>query len=366
MKRLVSGIQPTGNLHLGNYLGAIKNWLELQDKYQCFYFIADLHALTQDIKPEDLKKQSNELIVDLLALGIDPKKSTLFRQSDIIGHSELAWIFNCLMPVSELNRMTQFKDKSGIQKDFKNNLENIETSLTQNIIVKNIGGKEFIESKKAQTIIIKFLEGIIDQKQMMKANSGLLTYPVLQAADILIYHGEVVPIGEDQLQHLELTRLVAQKFNNRYQKYFAEVKAILSATPRVMSLNDPEKKMSKSLGPASYIAIRDSEKEIMNKIKKAITTEQGVKNLLELYSYFGDKKKLQQMTKDFQDNKLMNSQLKEELSLSLIKFLQPIQIKIKALEKNPKKVAKIMNDGAKSAQKIVDKNLKEIKKIIGF
>jgi tryptophanyl-tRNA synthetase len=316
MKKLVSGIKPTGQMHLGNYLGAIKNWLDLQTKYDCFYFIADLHALTKEITPQELNKQTQELIIDLLALGLDPKKVFFFKQSDIIGHAELAWVFNCLMPIAELNRMTQFKDES--------------------------------------------------LRQAKNINAGLLTYPVLQAADILLYMGEYVPVGEDQLQHLELTRIAARKFNTRYKKYFPEVKPVMSHFPRVMSLNDPDKKMSKSLGPNSYIAIRDTEETIRQKIKKAITTEIGTKNLLELFSHFGDKKLLHKFTQDLSANKLMNSELKEALADSIINFLKPIQAKIKNLEKNPQAIEKIMQTGAKTVQKIAEKNLKEIKKIVGF
>ncbi|MBT4349832.1 tryptophan--tRNA ligase [bacterium] len=316
MKRLVSGIKPTGNIHLGNYLGAIKNWVELQKEYECFFFIADLHALTIEIDPRDLKQQTHELIIDLLALGINPKKTTFFRQSDIIGHAELGWIFNCLMPVAELSRMTQFKDES--------------------------------------------------QKNINNINAGLLTYPSLQAADILIYKGDVVPVGKDQLQHLELTRIAARKFNNRYKRYFPEIKPILSPAQRLMSLNNSKKKMSKSLGPASYIAIRDDEETVTHKIKKAVTDEAGVKNLLELYSYFGKKSKHQKMEKAHAAGKLMNSELKEELTLEILKFLKPIQIKIANYETQPLKIDKIIKNGAKKAQKIADKNLAEIKKIIGF
>lgn len=316
MKKLISGIQPTGNLHLGNYLGAVKNWLDLQNKYDCLYFIADLHALTKEITPTELNKQTRELIIDLLALGLDPKKVIFFKQSDIIGHAELAWVFDCLMPISELNRMTQFKDES--------------------------------------------------LRQAKNINAGLLTYPVLQAADILLYMGEYVPVGEDQLQHLELTRIAARKFNTRYKKYFPEVKPVMSHFPRVMSLNDPAKKMSKSLGPTSYIAIRDSEENIRQKVKKAITTEVGVKNLLELFSHFGDKKLLHKFTQDFKENKLMNSELKEALADSIINFLKPIQENIKKLEKNPQVIDKIMQTGAKAAQKIATKNIQEIKNIVGF
>ncbi|PIR06152.1 MAG: tryptophan--tRNA ligase [Candidatus Komeilibacteria bacterium CG11_big_fil_rev_8_21_14_0_20_36_20] len=316
MNILVSGIQPTGQLHLGNYLGAIKNWLELQKKYQCFFFIADLHALTTKISAAELKKQTFEIIVDLLALGLDPKKAVIFRQSDIIGHAELTWIFNCLIPVAELNRMTQFKDKSKMQPD-------------------NI-------------------------------NAGLLTYPVLQAADILLYKGEVVPVGEDQLQHLELSCKLARKFNHRYGQFFAEIQPILSPTPRLMSLNNPEKKMSKSLGEKSYVAIRDSKDIVSQKIKKAVADKKGVENLLTLYSYFGQNKKYQQMKTDFKAGKLMNANLKDELTKVILGFLEPLQKKIATYQKNPQTVNKIITQGNQQAQKIADQNLTEIKKIVGL
>ncbi|MDD5749890.1 MAG: tryptophan--tRNA ligase [Patescibacteria group bacterium] len=315
MKILISGIKPTGHIHLGNYLGAVKNWVDLQNKYSCSFFIADLHSLTMKISAQELKQQTFDLVVDLLAMGIDPKKSIFFRQSDVWGHAELSWIFNCLIPVAELERMTQFKDESARQPD--------------------------------------------------NVNAGLLTYPALQAADILLYRAQYVPVGHDQIQHLELSRVIARKFNQRYQKFFPEVQPVLSDSPRLMSLNNPQKKMSKSLGEASYIAIRDKREIIQAKIKKAVTDEQGVKNLLELYSYFGDKKKHSQMTKDFSTGQLMNVKLKEELSLAIIQFLEPIQKKIKELEKNPSRVNKILKDGAKKAQKIADKNLKEVRKMIG-
>lgn len=316
MKILFSGIQPTGKIHLGNYLGAIKNWVELQDKYETIYSIVDLHALTIGIHPDELRNNSRALAIDLLALGIDPKKSILFRQSEVVGHSELAWIFNCLTPVAELERMTQYKDKA------RNQPKNI--------------------------------------------NAGLLTYPSLQAADILLYQAQFVPVGEDQLQHLELTRIIARKFNNNYKKYFPEITPIISPARKIMSLKYPDKKMSKSHGEISYIAIRDDEEMIVNKIKKAVTDEKGVLNLLELYSYFGKNEKYKEMLALHKQGKLMNIQLKEELAKSIVDFLKPVQAKIVDYEKNPKKVDKLLSDGAKKAQKIADKNIKEIKKIVGL
>jgi tryptophanyl-tRNA synthetase len=317
MKTLISGIKPTGNLHLGNYLGAIKNWVELQTSYNCLFFIADLHALTIDIKPQELKQNIFDLTVDLLALGLDPKKAIIFKQSEVLGHTELAWIFSCLTPLGELGRMTQFKEKSA-------------------------------------------------QDNSQGVNAGLFMYPVLQAADILLYLAEAVPVGEDQLQHLELTRIIARKFNNRYGQFFPEIKPALSPTPRLMALNDPASKMSKSLGSKSYIAIRDDKETITKKITKAVTTKEGIENLLAIYSYFGDDKKYQIILENFKNEKLLNSKLKEELIEVLLDFLKPIQTKIKDYEKNPDQVYKILEDGRQRAQKIADTNLKKIKTIVGL
>ena len=195
MKTIVSGIQPTGNLHIGNYLGAVKNWLELQknNEYQMYIFVADLHSLTGKLSAEELHRQTKITIAELLALGIDPNKVTFFKQSDIREHTELAWFFSCVTPVSELYRMTQFKDKSEAQ-------------------VKNI-------------------------------NSGLLTYPILQAADILLYKGDTVPVGEDQIQHVEITRDTARWFNKKYKTdYFPKTKHLLTHIPKIKSLLEPNKK----------------------------------------------------------------------------------------------------------------------------
>ncbi|MFA6307435.1 MAG: tryptophan--tRNA ligase [Patescibacteria group bacterium] len=316
MKKLFSGIKPTGKIHLGNYLGALKNWIDLQDKYTCLYSVVDMHALTINIGPDELRANSMQVAIDLLALGIDPKKSIFFRQSDVIGHTELAWIFNCLTPISELERMTQFKDES------KSHSDNV--------------------------------------------NAGLLTYPTLMAADILLYQAENVPVGEDQLQHLELARIIARKFNNRYQRYFPETKAIISPARRVMSLKYPNKKMSKSHGEASYIAIRDDEGTVNKKIKKAVTDNQGILNLLELYSYFGDQDKYEKMMTLHKTNKLMSLQLKEELTKVILEFLRPVQEKIAYYENNKSKVELILHEGAKKAQRIADQTMTQVKQLIGL
>lgn len=247
---LISGIQPTGRLHLGNYLGALKNSVELQNsgKYQCYFFIADYHSLTIDFDPEEKSAETLGIANTYLAAGIDPKKSTIFAQSGVPESTELAWIFNAISPLGELERMTQFKEKSANQESIK---------------------------------------------------VGLLTYPLLMAADILLYEAKFVPVGEDQLQHLELTREIARRFNKRFGKTFVEPKALLTKTSRVMSLNDPMKKMSKSV-PEGCLFLDDSEEEIKKKIMRAVTdsgsevkydttNKAGISNLLEIYSALSGK-----------------------------------------------------------------------------
>ena len=215
---LVSGIQPSGRLHLGNYLGALKNFVDLQNsgKYECFFFIADLHSLTEEFNPKEKSKQILELTADFLAAGLDPKKSVIFQQSQVPAHSELAFILNTITPMGELERMTQYKDKS--------------------------------------------------QRQPENINAGLFDYPVLMAADILLYDAKVVPTGDDQNQHLELTRTLARKFNSRFEKTLIEPKNLHTNTPRIMDLRVPGKKMSKS-DPSGCLFIDDSPEEIETKYK---------------------------------------------------------------------------------------------------
>jgi tryptophanyl-tRNA synthetase len=243
---LISGIQPTGKLHLGNYLGALKNFVELQNsnKYHCHFFIADLHSLTEDFNPKEKSKQILELAADFLAAGLNPKKSTIFIQSQIPAHSELAWVLNTITPFGELGRMTQFKEKS--------------------------------------------------EEQKTNVNVGLFTYPILMAADVLLYDAEFVPVGHDQLQHLEFTRTIARKFNNKFGKTFIEPKALLTKTPRIMSLDNPDKKMSKSQ-PNGCLFLNDSPKTIQEKLARAVTDsgkeikydpkeKPAISNLLMIYS----------------------------------------------------------------------------------
>ena len=239
---LISGIQPTGRLHLGNYLGALKNFVELQNsgKYQCYFFIADYHSLTINFDPSKKQQEVLGVAQAYLAAGLDPEKSTIFIQSQVSESTELAWILNTITPMGELERMTQFKDK------------------TQTV------------SKRIASISEKITSENSEKFSQFWANVGLFDYPVLMAADILLYGAEVVPVGDDQLQHLELTRELARKFNNRFGKTFMEPKPLLTKTPRVMSLDSPARKMSKTL-PKGCLFLDDSEEEIEKKIKIAVT-----------------------------------------------------------------------------------------------
>ena len=319
-KTLFSGIQPTGEIHLGNYLGALKNWVALQTKYNCYFSIVDLHAITIDYAPDKFQEQILNTAMDLLAIGINPGKSVLFIQSHVPEHTELAWLFNTLIPVAELERMTQFKDKA------KEHRQNI--------------------------------------------NVGLFAYPVLQAADILLYRSQVVPVGEDQLQHLELANTIARKFNNKFGSYFKEIEPVLSSGARIMSLVEPKKKMSKSLGPAHYLALNDSPEIVKKKIARAVTDaggkvmSPGVKNLFTLLELLAGKSIYNRLRKDFDSGNLKYSELKEELAEAVISFLKPIQEKKKNL--NPKKVKKMLDDGAKKASQAAKKNILEIKKKMGL
>ncbi len=323
---LISGIQPTGRLHIGNYLGAIKNFVELQNsgKYQCYFFIADYHSLTEDFNPSEKSQQILNVAKAYLAAGLNQKKSTLFIQSSVSAHTELAWILNTVAPLGEMERMTQYKDKSDNQ---KNNI-----------------------------------------------NIGLLTYPALMAADILLYNAAFVPVGDDQVQHLELTRTLARKFNGKFPgrtggNVFAEPQALLTKNSRVMSLDNPEKKMSKSL-PAGCLFLDDSPEEIKAKISRAVTdsgseikyekqSKAGIANLLEIYSAFSGKTMPELETlyagKGY-------GQFKSDLTSVISTALKPFrETKFKDSQ-----LKTILAAGGKKAQKIATAKMKEVKKKIGI
>ncbi len=325
-KIVLSGTQPTGELHIGNYLGALKNWVEIQDKYECFFFIADYHSLSENYDPKEKKTQIINLVIAYLSAGLDPKKCTIFLQSDVPQCTELAWIFNCVTPVSYLERMTQYKDKA--------------------------------------------------LKQNQNINMALLDYPVLQAADILMYNTDFVPVGNDQDQHIELTRKIAHFFNVRFGNTFKEPAGLHSPAPRIMSLTDPAKKMSKSDATVSYISLTDSQDEIRNKIKRA-TTDTGKKeskekisggeNLLALLdNVSNDKDQIKKFTNEHKNGSLKYSELKPFLSEEIIKMLSPIQERRKELEKNPDCVNKILKEGAEKVRPIAMATIRMVKEKIGL
>ncbi len=331
-KKIFSGVQPSGNLHLGNYLGAIQNFVELSndDKNNCIFCVVDLHAITVSQDPKKLKDNIRETVATFIASGIDPKKSIIFNQSKVSAHSEAAWILSCVARMGWLNRMTQFKEKAGRDKE--------------------------------------------------KASIGLYSYPVLMAADILLYDSTHVPVGDDQKQHLELCRDIAQKFNNDFDtKDFFKIPEplIQKEFSRIMSLKDGTKKMSKSeLSDLSRINLTDEKDQIINKIKKAKTDPLAMpstideldnrpeaKNLIGIYSsLFGQT--LKKTVNEFSGKNF--SEFKESLSEVLIEKIIPISKEIKKLLSEKNHIDEILSEGCKKADEIASEKIRNIHKIVGF
>jgi len=329
-QRVFSGVQPTGNLHLGNYLGAIKNFVNLQNKFECVYCIVDLHAITNHQNPKELKSNILETIATFIASGLSPEKNIIFNQASVSAHSELAWIFNCVARIGWMNRMTQFKEKAGVNKE--------------------------------------------------NASVGLLVYPNLMAADILLYKATHVPVGEDQKQHLELTRDIAKKFNNDFkcENYFPIVEPLIpKEISRVMSLRDGRKKMSKSENSdQSRINLKDDKDVIDQKIKKAKTDNDSIpseinglknrneaKNLISIYASLNEIE-ITKVLKEFGGKNF--SIFKTKLSESLVEKICPIGNELKKLLQDTNHLNKILEKGSKKADIIAKNNLKEIYKIIGL
>ena len=331
-KKIFSGVQPTGNLHLGNYLGAIKNFVELNndDDNKCIFCVVDLHAITIKQNPKELKNNIYETIATFIASGIDPQKSIIFNQSKVPAHSEAAWILSCVAPMGWLNRMTQFKEKAGKDKE--------------------------------------------------KAGIGLYSYPVLMAADILLYDSSHVPVGEDQKQHLELCRDIAQKFNNDFEveDFFKVPEPLIQKEfSRIMSLRDGTKKMSKSEpSDLSRINLTDNKDLIINKIKKAKTDSLPIpssideleerpeaKNLIGIYSSLTNSS-LKKTIQIFEGKNF--SEFKEKLSQVLIEKIDPISIEIKKLLNDKEYLDKILSDGHQKANIIASEKIKKIHEIVGF
>lgn len=323
--RIFSGIQPTGDIHIGNYLGAIKQWLEFQDKAECIFCIVDLHALTVPYDPKKLKEQVMEKAVAYLASGINPEKSIIFVQSEVKEHTELCWLLNTVAPVGDLTRMTQYKEKA---KKFKNNL-----------------------------------------------NAGLLNYPLLMAADILLYQTDAVPVGEDQKQHVELTRTIARKFNQKFGQTLKvpEVKLPKSGA-RIMSLQNPARKMSKTDGPESYIGLFDEPEAIKQKIMRAVTDtgkvikydpkkKAGISNLLTIYSLLSDKT-IKEVENKFKGKGYAD--FKKALAELTINYLEPFRRKRKELLSREVYVKEILSQGSRKAKTIADSTMYEVRKNMGL
>ena len=323
--RIFSGIRPTGGLHIGNYLGAIKQWIALQEQNECVFCIVDLHAITTPYNPKELQKNILDTTAVYLAAGINPDKSIIFVQSEVKEHAELAWLLGTITPMGELSRMTQFKDKSKQHKDY--------------------------------------------------INAGLFTYPVLMAADILLYKGQGVPVGKDQEQHVELARTIAKKFNQKFGQMFDEPASILPKVgAKIMSLTDPKKKMSKSDDPKSCISLFDSPEDITKKIMSAetdsgkeviynVTKKPGISNLLTIYSLLTEKT-TQELEKEFKGKGY--GDFKKSLAKVVIDYLEPFRRKQKELQTSDVYVKDILAKGASRAKTIAETTMKEVREKMGL
>jgi len=324
-KRVFSGIQPSGTLHIGNYLGSIRNWVEDQDRYDNIFCVVDLHAVTVSYDPDELRRSTRQLVTLYLAAGLDPERSTLFVQSHVPEHTELTWMFNCVTPMGWLQRMTQFKEKS--------------------------------EGKRESV------------------SAGLFTYPLLMAADILLYQAEAVPVGEDQKQHVELARDIAQRFNHLFSDTFVVPEPLIRQVgARVMGLDDPTRKMSKSAeGQNHSVGLLDEPKAIRKKLGRAVTDSgreirfdperPGVHNLLGIYQALSGESR-EQIESRF-DSKGYGD-LKGEVADALIAELEPIQARYRELEADPGYVDGVLAESVERLQPIVEETMSRARRAMGF
>ena len=325
MSRIFSGIQPSGELHIGNYLGAVKNWVALQHQYESYFCIVDYHAITVTYEPEDLRTRRREMAISLLASGIDPERAVLFVQSSVPEHTELAWIFNTITPLGELERQTQFKDKA----------------------------------QRQESVAV-----------------GLLTYPVLQAADILLYKADSVPVGEDQVQHLELSREVARRWNARFAPdapFFPEPKALLTPTKRIMGL-DGQAKMSKSLG--NTVGLLEDPKAIWEKLRPAVTDPKRVRrtdpgtpevcNIYHLHGAFSPPRVVEEVAVNCRTAGWGCIDCKKVLFESMNRELAPIRERAAEIHAHPGQVEDVLAAGAVRATEVASPTLAEVKSRMGF
>ncbi|MBQ3101360.1 MAG: tryptophan--tRNA ligase [Clostridia bacterium] len=324
-KTIFSGVQPSGILTIGNYLGAIKNWVGFQDDNDCIFCVVDLHAITVKQVPAELRRRTYETLAIYLACGIDPEKSTIFVQSHVPGHAELAWVLGCSTMYGELSRMTQFKDKS--------------------------------------------------QKHAENVNSGLFTYPVLMAADILLYNTDLVPVGQDQKQHIELARDIANRFNTNYSPTFTVPEGFIpKAGAKIMSLTDPAKKMSKSdENVGGFISLLDDRDTVMRKFRRAVTDSEtevrraegkdGINNLMTIYSCFTGKSD-EEIEAEFKG--LGYGDFKEAVGLACADGLEPLQARFNELMADKPYLESIMKSGAERANYMARKTLSKVYRKVGF
>lgn len=320
--RVFSGMQPSGEAHIGNYLGALKQWVAMQEDYECLFCIVDEHAITGDHDPEALPQRTLDLAVSFLAAGLDPDRSVIFVQSDVPEHTELAWLFNAVTPVGDLERMTQYKDKSA--------------------------GMESVPA-------------------------GLLNYPVLQAADILLYKATHVPVGKDQVQHLELTREIARKWNARYGELFPEPEAVLSEAGRIVGL-DGEAKMSKSLG--NTVGILDEPEEIWERVRTAVTDPQRVRledpgrpemcNVYSLHEHFTDEEQLPDIAHKCRNALRGCVECKRILSDSISETFAPMRKRAAEYREHPEEVRRVLDEGADRARELARETLREARSLMGL
>lgn len=365
--RIFSGIQPTGRLHIGNYFGAIKNMVLLQEENEAIFAIVDLHAITSDYNPEELPQKITDTVLDFLACGINPEKSIVFLQSQVKEHTELQWLLSCFAPLGQLRRMTQFKDKARKSLALKENGPEAKSSI--DYIAQNLGiaAHEVYKPGNKEKIFGE-LERLHKQEEI---KAGLLMYPVLQAADILLYDADAVPVGDDQKQHLELTQDLARRFNHKFGDVFKSPKIIVpDQVDRIRDLKNPSRKMSKS-DPRGCLFIADQPEIIKEKIKSAVTDAEkslsdnltkrsGVRNLVNIMNA------LSPISPDELAQFSGHAEFKEALSEKLIEKLAPIRTRRNELEQKPQFVKEILEQGRKKAQALASKKINQVKERMGL
>lgn len=328
---VLSGIQPTGDLHIGNYFGAIANWVRLQESHRCFFMVVDLHAMTMPYEPDRLRRQTEQMVIDLFACGIDPARSLLFIQSLVPEHTELCWILSCVCSYGDLTRQTQFREKSEQ--------------------AGGVGAERFV-------------------------SAGLFVYPVLQAADILLYRAAEVPVGRDQVQHLELSRDIARRFNRQFGELFPEPRPLLTETPKIRSLADPERKMSKQFGPRHYIGLFEDEEGIRAKVRAAVTDSgvpppgsamgEGVANLFAILDACGREEDAATLRREYEAGERRYSRLKEAVAQALVEFITPLSRRRAEIMGDREAVLQVVREMSEKARETARGTMREVRQLVGL